>query len=121
MTTSGNQGRAEHAPDELEARLTALRRETAELEDELGVAPTPSSDDASASGAPQPTRSAAGGWWRTAVATVCIIAATVAAPLAVVATWAHDQVSDTGQYVKTVAPLAQEPAVQAAVSTRISD
>jgi hypothetical protein len=42
------------------------------------------------------------------------------APVAVVATWAHDMASDTTYYVDAVAPLAKDPAVQDAVSTRIS-
>src|SRR4051794_3669023 len=52
--------------------------------------------------------------------TVCLVLLAVVAPLAVVATWAHDQVSDTDRWVATVAPLADEPAVQDAVSARLT-
>ena len=42
------------------------------------------------------------------------------APLSILATWAHDEVSDTDRYVETVAPLADSPEVQAAVTTRLT-
>ena len=54
------------------------------------------------------------------VVTVLIIVMAVLAPLSVVARWAHDTVSDTDRYVETVAPLASDPAVQAAVIDRIT-
>jgi len=60
-------------------------------------------------------------WWRKIVVGVCLLLAAVLAPLAVVATWAHDAMSDTDRYVQTVAPLADDPAVQAVVTTRISN
>lgn len=60
------------------------------------------------------------GWWRPAVATVLIVVMAVLAPLAVVARWAHDTVSDTDRYVDIVAPLADDPAVQQAVIDRIT-
>jgi hypothetical protein len=94
------------------ARLEQLREETAALESELGVESESSATTAT---------SARGGWWRPVVATVAIVLLAIIAPLAVVATWAHDEISDTDRYVDTVAPLAHDPAVQAAVSTRITD
>ena len=36
------------------------------------------------------------------------------APLSVVSVWARSEVTDTDRYVDTVAPLAKDPAVQAA-------
>lgn len=59
--------------------------------------------------------------WRTAVGVLLIVVAVCTAPLAVVARWARDEVRDTDMYVATVAPLAHDPAVQAAVSQRITD
>ena len=44
----------------------------------------------------------------------------VLSPLAVVARWAHDEISDTDRYVETVAPLASDPAAQNAVTNRIT-
>ncbi|MGW5972592.1 hypothetical protein [Streptomyces sp. NPDC055186] len=43
------------------------------------------------------------------------------APLAVVAAWVQDTVSDTDRYVETVAPLASDPAVQQVVINRLTD
>ncbi|MFF4588971.1 hypothetical protein [Streptomyces sp. NPDC001388] len=50
-----------------------------------------------------------------------IILASVLALLAVVAVWANSIVRDTDRYVATVAPLASDPAVQQAVTTRVTD
>ncbi|MBZ5738233.1 hypothetical protein [Nocardioides mangrovi] len=60
------------------------------------------------------------GWWRPVVATLLIVVMAILAPLSVVARWAHDTVSDTDRYLETVAPLASDPAVQAAVTDRIT-
>jgi len=60
-------------------------------------------------------------WWRRILVALCIVLAAVLAPLAVVATWAHDFMSDTDRYVETVAPLADDPHIQDVVITRISN
>lgn len=60
------------------------------------------------------------GRWRAAVVVVLIVVAAVLAPLAVVARWAHDLAGDTERYVATVAPLAEDPDVQAALSDRVA-
>ncbi|MFK4101041.1 hypothetical protein ACI2L1_13370 [Streptomyces sp. NPDC019531] len=52
---------------------------------------------------------------------VLLLLALLLAPLAVVAAWVQDTVSDTDRYVKTVAPLASEPAVQEVVINRLTD
>jgi hypothetical protein len=44
----------------------------------------------------------------------------VLAPLSVVSVWAHDQIGDTDRYIETVAPLAEDPAVQNAVINRVT-
>ncbi|MGC0312925.1 hypothetical protein [Kitasatospora acidiphila] len=51
---------------------------------------------------------------------VLIILAALLAPLSVVATWAHSQITDTNRYVATVGPLASHPDVQAAVTDRVT-
>ena len=89
-------------------RLARLRNEVAALETELGET------------APPPATPPRGGWWRTVVVVVAVTLLAIVAPLTVVATWAHDQVSDTDRYVATVAPLASDPAIQKAVSERIT-
>lgn len=62
-----------------------------------------------------------GSRWRSFWSAVLIITACVLAPLSVVAVWARGEVTDTDRYIATVGPLADDPAVQAAVSERISD
>ena len=68
-----------------------------------------------------PERPARGGVWRTVVATILIILAALLAPLAVVASWADDQVGDTDRYVETIKPLASDPALQKAVADRVAN
>jgi hypothetical protein len=58
---------------------------------------------------------------RQAGSSVLLLLALVLAPLAVVAAWVQDTVSDTDRYVETVAPLASEPAVQEVVINRLTD
>ncbi len=62
-----------------------------------------------------------GHWVRTFWSTVLIVVAVILAPLSVVSVWARGEVTDTQRYVATVAPLAQDPAVQDAVAARITD
>ncbi|OQD57740.1 hypothetical protein BM536_001250 [Streptomyces phaeoluteigriseus] len=52
---------------------------------------------------------------------VLLLLALLLAPLAVVAAWVQNTVSDTDRYVETVAPLASEPAVQEVVINRLTD
>lgn len=96
------------------AELERLRAEVARLETELGETPT-----ATAPATPAPTKTR-GGWWRSVVVGVCLLLVGVLGPLSILAIWAHDQVADTDRYVETVAPLAEEPAVQDVVITRIT-
>src|SRR3954447_26390364 len=91
--------------------LQQLRERIAELEGQLAAAPT----DGASTGA-----SVGGERWRSIVAVVLIVVGCILAPLAVTAVWANRQVSDTDRYVETVAPLAKDPAVQAAVAARVS-
>ena len=65
-------------------------------------------------------RSERHGWWRPVVVTVLIVIMAVLAPLAVVARWAHNEISDTDRYVASITPLASDPAVQKAVADRIT-
>ncbi len=95
-------------PGNTEDEVERLRAEVAALRGELAAA-----------GEEPATRRHAR--WRTAVGALLIVIAVCTAPLAVVARWARDEVRDTDLYVATVAPLAHDPAVQAAVSQRITD
>ncbi|WP_228564434.1 hypothetical protein, partial [Catenulispora rubra] len=46
--------------------------------------------------------------------------AALLSPLAVASVWMADEVADTDRYVATVAPLAHDPAIQTAITTRVS-
>ena len=58
--------------------------------------------------------------WRTILAVVLIVVGGVLTPLAGVAVWARNQVTNTDRYVRTVAPLASDPAIQQAVADQIT-
>ncbi len=60
------------------------------------------------------------GWWRPVVVSLLVALLVVLTPLGVGARWAHDEVADTDRYVASVAPLASDPAVQRAVTDRIT-
>jgi hypothetical protein len=83
----------------------------------------------SATGSTRSTRSTdaarAGGRWagrgRWVVAAVLIGIVGVLTPVAALARFARSEVLDTDRYVSTVAPLAREPAVQAAAADTVTD
>lgn len=60
-------------------------------------------------------------WVRTFWATLLIVVACLLAPLSMVSVWARGEVTDTDRYIATVAPLAQDPAIQQAVANRITE
>jgi hypothetical protein len=72
-----------------------------------------------------PPRATAGqgprrGRWRALVAAVAIILGCVVAPVSVIGVWAANQVSNTDRYVANVTPLIGNPAIQAALSSKIT-
>jgi hypothetical protein len=91
--------------ERLRAELAALR--AARPTEEAGTAAAPD----------RPSR----GRRNTVAAVVVLLLACLLAPVSVVAVWAKSQVFDTDRYVETVAPLAEDPAVQAMVTTRITN
>lgn len=84
------------------AELEALRHEVNELR-----------------GQPVPKRRR--GVWRTPVAILLIVLGCVLAPISVLGVWTANQVSDTSRYVATVSPLIQDPAIQAALTDKITN
>jgi hypothetical protein len=58
--------------------------------------------------------------WRAPVAVLLIVAGCVLAPLSVVAVWTANQVSDTSRYVANVEPLIKDPAIQNALTDKIT-
>ena len=53
-------------------------------------------------------------------AALLIALAALLTPVATVAVWAHDEIGDTRRYVDVMQPLASDPAVQAAVTDRVT-
>jgi hypothetical protein len=60
------------------------------------------------------------GHWRTPVAVLLIVVGCVLAPLSVVAVWTANQVSDTSRYVANVEPLIKDPAIQNALTDKLT-
>ncbi|MGW8883790.1 hypothetical protein [Streptomyces sp. NPDC055749] len=85
--------------------LDALRARVAALESEAGATK------------PRPPRHRT----RSFLAALLIVIGCVLAPLGIVAAWTADEIGDTDRYVATVAPLASDPDIQAAVANRVTD
>ncbi|MEV8212675.1 hypothetical protein [Leifsonia sp. NPDC077715] len=95
---------------ELLQRIAALEEENASLRLQAGA-------DADTTPIPAPPAvKHRRGWGWTLLATVLIVLGAILAPLAVVASWAKVQLTDTDTFVATYAPLAHDPAVQAFVT-----
>ena len=58
--------------------------------------------------------------WRTPVAVLLIIVGCVLAPVSVLAVWTANQVSDTSSYVANVTPLIKDPAIQNALTNKLT-
>jgi hypothetical protein len=100
--------------DDERAELERLRAELVTLRAQARQAETAAPADGGI------TARAARQRWRTVVATVLIVLGCVLAPLAGVAVWARNQVTNTDRYIATVAPLASDPAIQNAVADQIT-
>src|SRR5215216_5366071 len=98
------------------AELERLRAENAALRAQVGQEGAAARDTEPAPEAVRVARKR----WRTIVATLLIVVACVLAPLSVAAIWARNQVTNTDRYVATVTPLAQDPAIQQAITDQIT-
>lgn len=58
---------------------------------------------------------------RSAGAVVLGVLGCLLAPVALVAVWLHTQVADTDRFVETMGPLADDPAVRAVLTDRVTD
>ncbi|MGO9728826.1 MAG: hypothetical protein ACLPN6_26375 [Streptosporangiaceae bacterium] len=58
--------------------------------------------------------------WRLPVATVLIVVGCLLAPLSVLAVWSANQVSDTSRYVANIEPLVHDPAIQNALTDKLT-
>ncbi|MFF1528351.1 hypothetical protein [Cellulomonas sp. NPDC058312] len=93
--------------DALTARVAALEAENARLR----------ASDAAQQAPSDPRRRRPG---RSAAVVALLVAAGLLAPVAVVATWARDLVTDTDRYLATVGPLARDPQIRSAVTERVT-
>lgn len=59
------------------------------------------------------------GWGRSLLAGIALTLAVILAPLAVVASWVRVELVSTDRFVATLAPLAEDPAVQRFISDQI--
>lgn len=89
------------SPDE-RLELERLRRENESLKSTGGKAPR------------RPIR------WRSVVSAVLIVLGCVLAPVAGIAVWTNNQVSDTERFVRSVSPLIDDPDVQARITDRVT-
>ena len=103
--------------DDEHAELERLRAEVRELRDHGGEQPGQGAGQGGEAGGKPPR---ARGRWRAPAAAVLITVGCVLAPVSVVAVWAANQVSNTDRYVANMAPLIRDPAVQRALSARIT-
>jgi hypothetical protein len=103
--TGDEQAELEHLRADERAELEDLRAEVAELRNRPP--------------APAPTRRRRGGW-RAPVATLLIILGCVLAPLSVMGVWTANQVSNTDRYIANIEPLIHDPAIQAAMTDKIT-
>ena len=94
--------------ERLRAENVALRAQVRDQAATTDTAPAPAADRAARQR------------WRTIVATLLIVVGCVLAPLSVAAVWTRNQVTNTDRYVATVAPLADDPAIQNAIADQIT-
>jgi hypothetical protein len=58
--------------------------------------------------------------WRTPVSALLIVVGCVLAPLSVVGVWTANQVSDTNRYIANIEPLIHDPAIQNALTDKVT-
>ncbi|MGW4892627.1 hypothetical protein ACWEQL_10230 [Kitasatospora sp. NPDC004240] len=58
---------------------------------------------------------------RSPFAVLLVVLACLLTPLSLLAVWTNSEITDTDRYVATMAPLARDPAVRAAVTDRVTE
>jgi hypothetical protein len=58
--------------------------------------------------------------WRTPVSALLIVIGCILAPLSVIGIWTANQVSDTNRYIANIEPLIHDPAIQNALTDKIT-
>jgi len=102
--------------DRLRAEVAELRDQQEELLNREVDLRTREAEVLSREEARRPKRSG----WRAPVATVLIVIGCLLAPVAVLGVWTANQVSNTDRYVATVEPLIHDPAIQNALTDKIT-
>jgi hypothetical protein len=102
--------------DRLRSQVSELRSQLARVQEQAANAA------AQAQAARQPALATARRrlGWRGPVAVILIVLGSVLAPASVLAVWSANQVSNTTRYVDNVAPLISSPAVQSALTDKIT-
>jgi hypothetical protein len=59
--------------------------------------------------------------WKAVLSAILIVLGCLLAPVALATVWVHNQVADTDRFTATVDPLVRDPAVQAALTDRVTD
>jgi hypothetical protein len=121
-TTGGPEPAAPQLPSQDErAELERLRAEVGRLRAEVSQARARESvATAEAPAGGQAGRRRRRVSWRSPVSAVLITVGCVLAPVSVLAVWTANQVSNTSRYVANVAPLIRQPAIQGALTDKIS-
>ncbi len=101
------------SPDD-RAELVRLRAEVERLRAQVSQAP--GAADGASAGAGRKRHVS----WRSGVSALLITLGCILAPLAVLAVWTANQVSNTSRYVANVAPLIRQPAIQNALTDKIT-
>jgi len=58
--------------------------------------------------------------WRTPVSALLIVIGCILAPLSVIGVWTANQVSDTNRYIANIEPLIHDPAIQNALTDKVT-
>ena len=113
---------SDDGPGEVEQLRTEVRNLKSELARERQQADVArrQADEARAASAGAVARARPRLGWRGPVCVLLIVVGCVLAPVSVLGVWAANQVSNTSKYVENVAPLITEPAVQGALTDKIS-
>ena len=58
--------------------------------------------------------------WRRILVAFLVVLGCVLAPISIIAVWTHNTLLNTDQYVDTVGPLVEDPAIQDAIANRVT-
>ena len=104
------------ASPEDRAELVRLRAEVHQLRAQVSQAPGGGAAGGASAGADRRRHIN----WRSGVSALLIVVGCILGPLAVLAVWTANQVSSTSRYVANVAPLIHQPAIQNALTDKIT-